>query len=163
MRQAARDGVDIRKEQRRIAKSKGVTFAKAFDDFFEIRRQHLSNGKHVQQWQNTMRDYVLPIIGNRPVAEIAAGEVIDVLKPIWFEKAETAARVLQRIKATFDSAILRGTRERQIRASVLPKNLETCGVPQCITEHCRGVKFLLSFNHFVAAPHLRQRGCCLSF
>lgn len=112
MRQAARDGVDIRKEQRRIAKSKGVTFAKAFDDFFEIRRQHLSNGKHVQQWQNTMRDYVLPIIGNRPVAEIAAGEVIDVLKPIWFEKAETAARVLQRIKATFDSAILRGTREK---------------------------------------------------
>jgi hypothetical protein len=48
MRQAARDGVDIRKEQRRIAKSKGVTFAKAFDDFFEISRQHLSNGKHVQ-------------------------------------------------------------------------------------------------------------------
>jgi integrase len=112
MRQAAKDGLDARKEQRRAAKYKGVTFAKAFDDFFEIRRRHLSNGKHVQQWQNTMRDYVLPMIGNRAVADITAGEVIDILKPIWFEKRETGTRVLQRVKATFDSAILRGTREK---------------------------------------------------
>ena len=112
MRQAANDGLDARKEQRQAAKCKGVTFAMAFDDFFEIRRQHLSNGKHVQQWQNTMRDYVLPITGNRAVADISAGEVIDILKPIWFEKRETATRVLQRVKATFDSAILRGTREK---------------------------------------------------
>jgi len=112
MRQAAKDGIDIRKDQRRISKAKGVSFTKAFEDFFAIRKQHLSNGKHVQQWQNTMRDYVFPTIGKRPVADITAGEVIDVLKPIWFEKPETASRVLQRINATFDSAILRGTREK---------------------------------------------------
>ncbi|MFA5955524.1 tyrosine-type recombinase/integrase [Hyphomicrobium sp.] len=112
MRQAAKDGIDIRKEQRRISKAKGVSFTQAFDDFFAIRKQHLSNGKHVQQWQNTMRDYVFPTIGKRPVAEITASEVIDVLKPIWFRKPETAGRVLQRVKATFDSAILRGTREK---------------------------------------------------
>jgi integrase len=88
------------------------SFAQAYDDFFAIRRQHLSNGKHVQQWQNTMRDYVLPTIGKRAVAEITAGEVIDLLKPIWFSKPETATRVLQRLKTTFDSAILRGTREK---------------------------------------------------
>ncbi len=112
MRQSAKDGLDARMEQRRAAKFKGVTFAMAFDDFFEIRKQHLSNGKHVQQWRNTMRDYVLPMIGNRPVADISGSEVIDILKPIWFEKRETATRVLQRVKATFDSAILRGTREK---------------------------------------------------
>ena len=112
MRQAAKDGIDIRKEQRRISKAKGVSFTQAFEDFFAIRKQHLSNGKHVQQWQNTMRDYVFPAIGKRPVADITAGEVIDVLKPIWFNKPETAGRVLQRVKATFDSAILRGTREK---------------------------------------------------
>jgi integrase len=59
-----------------------------------------------------MRDYVFPEIGSRPVAEVTAAEVIEVLKPIWFSKPETAGRVLQRIKATFDSAILRGTREK---------------------------------------------------
>lgn len=112
MRQAAKDGIDIRKEQRRISKAKGVSFTQAFEDFFAIRKQHLSNGKHVQQWQNTMRDYVFPTIGKRPVADITAGEVIDVLKPIWFSKPETAGRVLQRVKATFDSAILRGNREK---------------------------------------------------
>lgn len=56
MRQAAKDGIDIRKEQRRISKAKGVSFTQAFEDFFAIRKQHLSNGKHVQQWQNTMRN-----------------------------------------------------------------------------------------------------------
>lgn len=112
MRQAAKDGIDIRKEQRRLSKAKGVSFTQAFEEFFTIRKQHLSNGKHVQQWQNTMRDYVFPTIGKRPVADIIAGEVIDVLKPIWFSKPETAGRILQRVKATFDSAILRGTREK---------------------------------------------------
>jgi integrase len=112
MRQAAKDGIDVRNEQRRISKAKGVSFTQAFEDFFAIRKQHLSNGKHVQQWQNTMRDYVFPTISNRPVADITAGEVIDVLKPIWFSKPETAGRILQRVKATFDSAVLRGTREK---------------------------------------------------
>lgn len=111
-RQAAKEGRDARLEDRCESRRQAVRFRDAFDMFFEVRRQQLSNGKHVQQWQNTMRDYVLPMIGSRPVAEITAAEVIDVLKPIWFSKPETAARVLQRIEATFDSAILRGTRER---------------------------------------------------
>ena len=78
MRLGAKDGIDVRREQRRTAKAKGVSFTQAFEDFFNIRRQHLSNGKHVQQWQNTMRDYVFPTIGKRPVADITPGEVIEV-------------------------------------------------------------------------------------
>jgi len=76
MRQAAKDGIDIRKEQCRLSKAKGVSLTQAFEDFFAIRKQHLSNGKHVQQWQNTMRDYVFPRIGKRPVADITAGAVL---------------------------------------------------------------------------------------
>jgi hypothetical protein len=34
------------------------------------------------------------------------------LTPIWFAKAETAKRVLQRVEAVFKSAILRGYRQR---------------------------------------------------
>jgi integrase len=111
MRLGARQGRDLRAEQKqeRLATA---TFAEAFDTFFAIREQQLSNGKHVRQWRNTMRDYVLPKIGRRPVADVTAAEVLDVLKPIWFSKPETARRVLQRLKAVFDSAILRGARER---------------------------------------------------
>jgi hypothetical protein len=55
---------------------------------------------------------VFPAIGKRLVEDITAAEVLDVLQPIWFAKPETASRVLQRIMAVFDSAILRGSRKR---------------------------------------------------
>jgi integrase len=111
-RKAAKEGQDARRdvilEKRRLT----ISFENAFNAFFEIKRQQLSNGKHAQQWRSTMRDYVFPVIGGCPVAGITAADIIDVLKPIWFSKPETASRVLQRIRATFDSAILRGTREK---------------------------------------------------
>ena len=90
MRRAATEGRDARAEekQRRLA---SATFEEAFETFFAIREQQLSNGKHVQQWRNTMRDYVLPRIGNRPVADVTAAEVLDVLKPIWFSQAGDCA------------------------------------------------------------------------
>jgi integrase len=59
-----------------------------------------------------MQSYVFPSIGSRPVGEIEAREILDLLTPIWFAKAETARRVLQRMEAVFKSAILRGYRQR---------------------------------------------------
>ena len=111
LRRAAKDGRDARAEDKQKKRSNS-TFKDAFEKFFSVREQQLSNGKHVQQWRSTMRDYVFPVIGNRPVAEITAGEILDVVQPIWFTKPETATRVLQRLNAVFDSAILRGTREK---------------------------------------------------
>ena len=111
-RRAAHGGQDARAEAKKQRRTSGVTVRVAFEQFFEVRRQQLKNAKHVQQWENTMRDYVFPVIGSRPVAEIAAAEVLAVLQPIWFTKAETASRVLQRMSAVFDSAILRETREK---------------------------------------------------
>jgi len=59
-----------------------------------------------------METNVFPSIGNRPVGEIESREILDLLTPIWFAKAETARRVLQRIKVVFKSAILRGYRQQ---------------------------------------------------
>lgn len=59
-----------------------------------------------------MATYVFPYIGERPVADIEAREIIKLLTPIWHDKPETAARVLQRVEATFKSAIVLGQRER---------------------------------------------------
>ena len=111
-RRAARSGLDARAEGKRARPANLVTFQEAFAKFFDVRRQRLSNSKHIQQWENTMRDYVFPKIGSHPVEEISAADVLDVLRPLWFSKPETASRVLQRMKATFDSAILRGSREK---------------------------------------------------
>ena len=111
-RAAAKDGRDLRAEARSGMRQRAVTFEAAFDAFFETRRQKLANGKHVLQWEATMRTYVFPLIGRRPVADVTSAEVLAVLQSIWFSKPETASRVLQRMRAVFDSAILRGTRER---------------------------------------------------
>jgi integrase len=111
IRRAAREGRDLTDEQRR-ERARTVTFREAFDTFFDLSRQGLSNAKHLKQWPATMQTYVFPSIGDRPVPDITHADILAILEPIWFEKPETAKRVLQRLEAVFKSAILRGQREK---------------------------------------------------
>ena len=114
-RQQRLDGIDpieARQSARRMAEASDITFRRAFETFFATKRKSLSNEKHAAQWQSTMETYVFPTVGNRPVGEIEAREILDLLTPIWFAKAETARRVLQRLEAVFKSAILRGYRQQ---------------------------------------------------
>ena len=83
-----------------------------FEISFAQRQKQLSNAKHLKQWSSTMEAYVFPRIGDVPVANVTTAQVLDVLTPIWFDKPETAKRVLQRIETVFKSAIVRGIRER---------------------------------------------------
>jgi integrase len=59
-----------------------------------------------------MEAYVFPRIGDRSVSDITHAAVLAILEPIWFDKPETAKRVLQRLEAVFKSSILRGQREK---------------------------------------------------
>jgi integrase len=111
IRRAAREGRDLPAEQRR-ERAKSASFRQAFDTFFDLRKQSLSNGKHLKQWPATMEAYVFPRIGDRPVSDITHADILAILEPIWFEKPETAKRVLQRLEAVFKSSILRGQREK---------------------------------------------------
>lgn len=99
-------------EQRRIVKAKARTYRQAFDDYYATKKKELTNGSHVREWQSCMERYVFPKIGERPVGEVRAGEVVDILRPIWDTKAETARRVLQRVTAVFDAEIVLENRER---------------------------------------------------
>jgi hypothetical protein len=111
IRRAAGEGRDLTQE-RRQEQAKRTTLRQAFQTFFELKRKELSNAKHIWQWPASMETYVFPKLGSRPVAEITHAEIISVLEPIWFEKAETAKRLLMRLDAVFKSAILRGQREK---------------------------------------------------
>jgi hypothetical protein len=113
-RQLLADGIDPishRDAERCIKTEEVVAFRKAFEAFYAVKRQNLSNAKHAAQWKSTMKTYVYPVIGDRPVGEVTSDEILSVLSPIWFAKPETAKRVLQRIEAVFKSAILRGHRK----------------------------------------------------
>jgi integrase len=109
IRRAARQGRDLAQERRQEL-ARLTTFKEAFATFFELRRQELGNAKHIWQWSAAMESYIFPTLGHRYVAEITHAEIISVLRPIWFEKAETARRLLQRMELVFKSAILRGQR-----------------------------------------------------
>ena len=125
--------IEARESARRLVEASAITFRRAFETYFATKRKSLANAKHAAQWQSTMETYVFPTIGHRPVAEIEAREILDLLTPIWFAKAETARRVLQRMEVVFKSAILRGRRQR-----VSP---------------CVGVKEELGTRHQKAANH----------
>jgi integrase len=66
---------------------------------------------HAEQTRQSLRDYVLPVIGNRPIANLTAQDVRRVLDPMERAgKAETLRRVRQRINAVFGYAVLMGMR-----------------------------------------------------
>jgi integrase len=88
------------------------TFRDAWDVFWQLKASQLVSDRSRLEWVSMMQRYVLHLIGDRPVADIRAGEIIDMLRPIWTSKAETARKVLQRVDAVFTSAITRELRER---------------------------------------------------
>ncbi len=86
------------------------------------------NGKHVDQWINTLTTYAFPTIGAIPVNEIERHHVRDAFIHIWQDKPETARRVRQRIIAVVDWAVAKGFRDNELNIrSVnrgLPKQLQ---------------------------------------
>ena len=63
------------------------------------------NGKHVDQWFNTLRTYAFPAIGKMPLDRIERRDVLGILTPIWTAKPETARRVRQRIRTVLKWAM----------------------------------------------------------
>jgi integrase len=96
-------------EHHRIRKS--VTFQDVSNDYIEAHRAGWKNVKHAQQWTNTLATYATPIIGELATSQITTEHLLEILKPIWASKAETASRVRNRIELVLDAAKARGLRE----------------------------------------------------
>ena len=75
------------------------TFSEAALTVHEEMKSGWSNGKHVDQWINTLTTYAFPVIGQRTVDTLKASDFADVLRPIWLTKPETGRRVKQRCHA----------------------------------------------------------------
>jgi integrase len=95
----------------REAGAKAVTFKDAATSYIAAHRSGWRSVKHATQWQQSLADYMLPVIGPLPVAAIDTALVLKVLEPIWGTKTETASRVRSRIEATLDWAKVRGYRD----------------------------------------------------
>ncbi len=99
-----------RKVEQAALRKAGATFEVVAAQYIENHRPSWKNAKHAQQWENTLRTYVYPVVGNLPVDEITTEHVVAILKPIWATKSETASRVRMRIEAVLTAAKLMGWR-----------------------------------------------------
>ena len=103
IRRAARNGQDLRR-------ARSVTFRQAFEAWFEVKRQSLTDAEYIKRVPTLMAAKVFPLIGARPVAEITPADILAVLRPIWFTQPNLAQRMLQWLKSVFRSATVHGQR-----------------------------------------------------
>jgi integrase len=108
------DPIDARKnreQQEKIdATSTSITFDEAAKQYIQDNKAGWKNVKHADQWSNTLTRYASPVFGKRHVSEIDLNMVLEVLKPIWETKTETATRVRGRIESILDWATVHGYR-----------------------------------------------------
>ena len=102
-RKMAREGGDPLSEKRR---AKSIpTFAQAARKL----RDQLSPGwrspYHARLWLKSLERHAFSRIGEMPVSEVTSADVIGVLAPIWHEKATTARKLRQRIRAVLEWAV----------------------------------------------------------
>jgi integrase len=90
--------------EKAAAAVKVITFADCVETYLADHDDSWRNAKHRQQWRNTLVTYAFETIGALPVASITAGHVIEILRPLWTEKHETARRLRGRIEAVLDYA-----------------------------------------------------------
>jgi integrase len=116
-RRQLREGTDPL-EARRAAKAaaleaEGLTFQTMAEKYIKAHEAEWKNEKHAAQWTATLKAYVYPAMGNKPVHSIGVADVLEALEPIWTEKPETASRVRGRIEAVLDYAAARKLRSNE--------------------------------------------------
>lgn len=89
---------------------KRTTFDQCAAEVVKVKQAESRNPKHAAQWESTLATYASPVLGALPVSEIELAHVVEVLRPIWETKTETATRVRQRIEAVLSWATTHGYR-----------------------------------------------------
>lgn len=93
-----------RSGRERMAKAHAVPFHVRAQQYITAHEDGWRNRKHRDQWRSTLETYVYPFIGEKPANLITAADVVEILRPIWVDKWETARRVRGRLEAILDYA-----------------------------------------------------------
>ena len=99
-RKLAREGGDPLAEKRRAEST--PTFAEATRQVWKQLRPGWRSPQHAELWLSSLERYAFPRIGEMPVSEVTSADVIGILAPIWHEKAATARKLRQRIRAVLE-------------------------------------------------------------
>lgn len=116
IREAIRNGIDPIAERKAAkfalmaSQRKGLTFADAFEKYAAKKLPELRTDRYRAQWRATVEKHALPELGMMLVQDISREDVLQVLRPIWEIRTETATKVRQRIEKTLDYAKAGGYR-----------------------------------------------------
>ena len=80
------------------------TTAEAADLYLKANQGDWKNVDHEGQWHRTLVNYINPVIGKIPVADVGTAEVLRVIEILWSTRRETASRYRGRTEAVLDSA-----------------------------------------------------------
>lgn len=96
-------------EARRRARVSGITFGDVADDLVRSIQSEWKNEKHRYQWSQSL-EVDAASLRQLDVDKITTDDVLDVLRPIWDTKPETASRCRGRIERVLDAAKAKGLR-----------------------------------------------------
>ena len=105
-----REGIDPIEERRlaqlalRAAPRGATTFRKAAETYIEGQAPGWRSAKHEKQWSSSLAHYAYPVIGDLPVGDVDKAHLLEILRPIWATKTETAARIRGRIETILGAA-----------------------------------------------------------
>lgn len=115
MREAVAKGLHPRsvlmKEEPATAAPVKPTFGAFAESFIASVEGGWKSAVHRKQWRQSLHDHAAPL-SDMPVDQIDTDHVLEVLRPIWLTKAETAKRVRGRIEKILDAAKATGLRPR---------------------------------------------------
>lgn len=85
------------------SRAKDVTFQQCALDYLQSQEKSWSAKSHTQ-WLTSLENYVFPSIGQLLVRDVKLANILEILKPIWHTKTETASRIRGRIEKILDCA-----------------------------------------------------------
>lgn len=104
------DPLEGRKAAEAARQAAATTFGSFADKYVSDHRAGWSNPKHAAQWEMTLGDAYCAKIRPLPIGGISVDQVMDVLKPVWQSRPETARRIRMRLEKVLDAAKVLGLR-----------------------------------------------------
>jgi integrase len=103
-----RDPVKEREAERRAATRADISMAVITADCFEARKAELKGDGTAGRWLSPLTIHVLPKLGKTPVTELDQRDIVNVIKPLWHDKADTARKALNRLGIVLKHAAAMG-------------------------------------------------------
>jgi integrase len=108
-----RQGINPLHEQKTLKQAVLWTFKRCAEVYIESHKAEWTNAKHEAQWPSTLKKYVYPVFGDKPVKDVSQKDVLSVVQAEWLTKNVSMRRVLNRIESVLGWAAAMGYRNKE--------------------------------------------------